>query len=117
MPRVGSFVVVLLKISTRPPIEIAGLSLPEDSSAWYSRRSQNGIVVHDNIPTAVNTFYQLDYKKVAQSNLYTYDPCLDNNYTNAMRTFDMVSLEFSPTYSGTDTVTAVVEMLDTLGNM
>ena len=78
---------------------------------------KNGIVIFDNIPTAVNTFYQLDYNKVAQTNLYTYDPCLDNNYSNAIRTQDMVSLEFNLTTGGADTVTACVEALDLLGNM
>ena len=27
---------------------------------------KNGIVIHDNVPTAVNAFYQLDYNKTAQ---------------------------------------------------
>lgn len=78
---------------------------------------KNGIVIHDNVPTAVNTFYQLDYKKIAQANLYTYDPCLDDNYSNAIRTQDMVSLEFNVTTTGADTITAVIEVLDLLGNM
>lgn len=78
---------------------------------------KNGIVIHDNILTAVNTFYQTVYKKVAQTNLYTYDPCLDNNYSNAIKTQDMVSLEFNPTYSASDSNTAVLEALDLLGNM
>ena len=78
---------------------------------------KNGIVIHDGILTGVNTFYQLDYKKVAQTNLYTFDPCLDNNYMNAIRTQDMVSLEFNVTTSGADTITACIEALDLLGNM
>lgn len=78
---------------------------------------KNGIVIHDNVTSAVNTFWQLDYKKVAQSNLYTYDPCADNNYTNAIRTNDMVSLEFNLTFGGADTVVATLEVLDLLGNM
>lgn len=78
---------------------------------------KNGIVIHDNILTAVNTFNQLDYNKVAQANLYTWDPCLDNNYSNAVRTQDMVSLEFNVTTSAADTITACVEAFDLLGNM
>jgi hypothetical protein len=78
---------------------------------------KNGIVIHDNIPGAVNSFWQLDYKKVAQTNMYTFDPCADNNYANAVKTADMVSLEFNPTFSAADTVTAVLETLDVLGNM
>jgi len=78
---------------------------------------KNGIVIHDNILTAVNTFYQSEFQKTAQANLYSYDPCLDNNYANAIRTADMVSMEFNPTFGGADTVTAVIEALDVLGNM
>jgi hypothetical protein len=78
---------------------------------------KNGIVIHDNVPTAVNTFILGEYQKTAQSNLYSYDPCMDNNYANAIRTSDMTSLEFNPTLSAADTVTAVLEVLDTLGNM
>lgn len=78
---------------------------------------KNGIVIFDNVPTATNSFWQLDYNKVTQTNLYTFDPCLDNNYTNAIKTQDMVSLEFNVTTSAADTITAVVEALDLLGNM
>ncbi len=78
---------------------------------------KNGIVIHDNIPAAVNTFCLGEYQKTAQTNLYTYDPCLDNNYANAIKTSDMVSMEFNPTFGAADTVTAVLEVLDVLGNM
>jgi len=78
---------------------------------------KNGIVIFDNIPAAVNTFYLGEYQKTAQTNLYSYDPCCDNNYANAIKTQDMVSLEFNPTFSAADTVTAVLEVLDVLGNM
>lgn len=78
---------------------------------------KNGIVIFDNIPTAVNTQHQLDYGKTAQANVFTYDPCVDNNYSQALTTADMVSLEFNPTFSAADTVTALLEVLDVLGNM
>jgi len=78
---------------------------------------KNGIVIFDGIPAAVNAFYQGEYQKTAQTNLYTFDPCLDNNYSNAIKTQDMVSMEFNPTFSDADTVTAVMEVLDVLGNM
>lgn len=78
---------------------------------------KNGIVIHDNIPTAVNTFWQADYKKTAQTNLYSFDPVADDNYSNAIRTADMVSLEFNLTLTAADTVTGVLETLDILGNM
>ena len=78
---------------------------------------KNGIVIFDNVTTAVNTFYQLDYNKVGQTNMFTFDPCLDNNYSNSIKTQDMVSLEFNITTGGADTITACVEALDLLGNM
>lgn len=78
---------------------------------------KNGIVIHDNVPTAVNSFWVGEYQKTTQTNLYTYDPCCDNNYANAIKTADMVSMEFNPTFSAADTVTAVLEVLDVLGNM
>ncbi|KAI3589316.1 hypothetical protein D9X30_4899 [Cupriavidus sp. U2] len=78
---------------------------------------KNGVVIHDNVLTAVNAFWQNEYQKTAQTNLYTYDPCADNNYSNAIVTADMVSLEFNPTLGAADTVTAVIETLDLLSNM
>lgn len=78
---------------------------------------KNGIVIFDNVPAAVNTFWQGEYQKTAQANLYTFDPCCDNNYSNSIKTADMVSMEFNPTFSAADTVTAVIEVLDVLGNM
>lgn len=78
---------------------------------------KNGIVIFDNIPAAVNSFYLGEYQKTMQANLYTFDPCLDNNYANAIKTADMMSMEFNPTFSAADTVTAIIEVLDVLGNM
>ncbi|MEW6339608.1 MAG: major capsid protein P2 [Pseudomonadota bacterium] len=78
---------------------------------------KNGIVIWDNVATAVNAFWQGEYTKSAQTNIYTYDPCADNNYSNAVKTADATALEFNPTFSAADTVTAVVEVLDVLGNM
>lgn len=78
---------------------------------------KNGIVIFDNVPAAVNSFWVGEYQKTTQTNIYTFDPCCDNNYANAVKTADMVSLEFNPTFSAADTVTAVLEVLDVLGNM
>ncbi len=78
---------------------------------------KNGIVIHDSVPTAVNSFYQGEYRKESQANLYTYDPCCDDNYANSVKTADMVSMEFNPIFGGADTVTAVIEVLDVIGNM
>lgn len=77
----------------------------------------NGVVIHDNIDTAVNGFNQADYHKAAQENVYTYDPCMDDNYANALRTDKMTSLEFNLTTAGADNVVAVLEVIDLLPNM
>lgn len=112
----GKFPFKLIDVANRGAI-IKRVHFAHGGNVASVEVKKNGIVIHDNVPTAVNSFYQLDYKKTAQANLYTYDPCLDNNYSNAIRTQDMVSLEFNVTTSAADTVTAVIEVLDLLGNM
>jgi hypothetical protein len=112
----GKFPFKLIDVANRGAI-VKRVHFAHGGNVTALEVKKNGIVIHDNVTTAVNTFYQLDYNKTAQTNLYTYDPCLDNNYTNAIKTQDMVSLEFNLTTSAADTVTAVVEVLDLLGNM
>lgn len=112
----GKFPLKLIDLANRGAI-IKRVHFAHGGNLTLLEVKKNGIVIHDNIPTAVNAFWQLDYLKVAQANLYTFDPCADNNYANAVKTADMVSLEFNPTYSAADTVTAVLETLDVLGNM
>lgn len=112
----GKFPMKLIDIANRGAI-IKRVYFNHGGNVTALEVKKNGVVIFDNIPTAVNTFNQLDYNKVAQSNLYTFDPCLDNNYGNALRTADATSLEFNLTVSGSDTVTAVLEAVDLLGNM
>lgn len=112
----GKFPFKLIDVANRGAI-IKRVHFAHGGNLTELEVKKNGVVIHDNVPTAVNTFYQADYGKTAQANLYTYDPCLDNNYTNAIKTQDMVSLEFNVTTSGADTVTACLEVLDLLGNM
>lgn len=112
----GKFPFKLIDVANRGAI-IKRVHFAHGGNVTALEVKKNGIVIHDNVPTAVNTFYQLDYNKTAQANLYTYDPCLDNNYTNAVKTADMVSMEFNLTTSAADTVVAVIEVLDLLGNM
>lgn len=112
----GKFPFKLIDVANRGAI-VKRVHFAHGGNVTALEVKKNGIVIHDNVTTAVNTFYQLDYGKTAQSNLYTYDPCVDDNYTNAIKTQDMVSLEFNLTTSAADTVTAVVEVLDLLGNM
>lgn len=78
---------------------------------------KNSVPIHDLVPTAVNAFYQLDNGKVAQANCYTYDPCLDDNFINAIKTLDALSMEFNLQFGAADTVVCTLEVLDLLGNM
>lgn len=112
----GKFALKLIDIANRGAI-IKRVHFAHGGNMSALEVKKNGIVIHDNILAAINTFWQGEYQKTAQTNLYTYDPCADNNYANAVKTMDMVSLEFNPTFTAADTVTAVLETLDVLGNM
>lgn len=78
---------------------------------------KNGIVIFDNIPVAVNNYNLTEYRNAPQTNVYHYDPCLDNNYANMIVTQDITALDFNLTLTGADTVVAVLEVVDVLGNM
>lgn len=112
----GKFPLKIIDVANRGAI-IKRVNFAHGGNLSALEVKKNGIVIHDNIPTAVNAFWLLDYLKTQQTNLYTYDPCADNNYANAVKTIDMISLEFNLTLGAADTVTAVLETLDTLGNM
>lgn len=112
----GKFAFKLIDLANRGAV-IKRVHFAHGGNMTALEVKKNGIVIHDNIITSVLGYYQADYKKVQQTNLYTFDPCADNNYTNAVKTADMVSMEFNPTFSAADTVTAVIETLDLLGNM
>jgi hypothetical protein len=112
----GKFPFKLIDIANRGAI-IKRVHFAHGGNVTALEVKKNGVVINDNILTAVNTFYQSDYKKTAQANLYTYDPCLDDNYSNAIKTQDMTSMEFNLTTSAADTVVAIVEVFDLLGNM
>lgn len=112
----GKFPFKLIDVANRGAI-IKRVHFAHGGNMTALEVKKNGVVIHDSILTAVNTFNQADYGKTAQTNLYTFDPCMDNNYTNAIKTQDMVSLEFNVLTSAADTVTAVMEVLDLLGNM
>ncbi|MDR5739497.1 major capsid protein P2 [Caballeronia sp. LZ016] len=112
----GKFPMKLIDITNRGGL-IKRVHFAHGGNLSMLEVKKNGIVIHDNVPTAVNSFWQGEYQKTAQPNIYTYDPCADNNYANAVKTADATALEFNPTFTAADTVTAVVEVLDVLGNM
>lgn len=78
---------------------------------------KNRNIIFDDVPAAVNDFNMREYGWVPQTNLYTYNPVVDNNHESAIVTADMTSLDFNVTLSAADTVVAVVEVIDILSNM
>lgn len=112
----GKFPFKLIDVANRGAI-IKRVHFAHGGNMTALEVKKNGIVIHDNVTSAVNTYYQADYGKTAQSNLYTYDPVADDNFTNAIKTADATSIEFNPTFSASDSCTAVLEVLDLLGNM
>lgn len=112
----GKFPIKIIDVANKGAI-IKRIHFAHGGNLTQLEVKKNGIVIHDNVLTAVNSYWGREYGKTQQTNIYTYDPCADNNYSNAVKTMDMVSLEFNPTFSGADTTTAVLETLDTLGNM
>jgi hypothetical protein len=112
----GKFPMKLIDITNRGGL-IKRVHFAHGGNLSQLEVKKNGIVIWDNIPGSVNSFWQGEYQKTAQTNLYSYDPCADNNYGNMIKTADATSLEFNPTFSAADSVTAVVEVIDLLGNM
>lgn len=112
----GKFAMKLIDLANRGAV-IKRVHFAHGGNLTALEVKKNGIVIHDNISQALLTFYQGEYQRTAQANLYSFDPCADGNFTNAVKTADMLSMEFNPTFSAADTVTAVIESLDLLGNM
>ncbi|WP_042301738.1 major capsid protein P2 [Paraburkholderia kururiensis] len=112
----GKFPMKLIDITNRGAL-IKRVHFAHGGNLSQLEVKKNGIVIWDNVPAAVNSFWLGEYQKAAQANLYTYDPCADNNYANAVKTADATALEFNPTFTAADSVTAVCEVLDILSNM
>jgi hypothetical protein len=81
---------------------------------------KNGVEVHNTIPTGaaattVNQFMQKERLRVPQANVYTYDPILDGNQSEALTTGDATSMEFYVKTDAADNVVTVSELLVPLG--
>lgn len=112
----GKFPAKLIDVSNKGGV-VKRVTFNHGGNVTAVEVKKNGIVIWDNVLTAVASFWAGEYQKAFQTNAYVWDPCADNNYTNAVTTQDMVSMEFNPTLSAADSVTAVLEILDVLGNM
>ncbi|TBO31331.1 hypothetical protein EYS42_08790 [Aquabacterium lacunae] len=73
---------------------------------------KNGTAVWDRIECADNRFILREHKKVPQSRFYSLDFIHDNNMRAMLDTRDARALEFNLSLGATDTIKAIVEMLD-----
>lgn len=91
-------------------------ALANGNLVWVECK-KNGVAVWDRIEDRDNRFVQAENRKVPQSRTYTLDFVHDNVHSAALATADARSLEFNLQFTGTDTVRALVELLDTPGNL
>lgn len=76
---------------------------------------KNGILIEEQVDSALNTFQQKYYGKVPQTNLFVYDPCVNNDMTLVVDTADANdSMYFWVTTSAADTINVYYEDYATL---
>lgn len=78
---------------------------------------KNGYAIWDRVACKDARFYQQEMRKVPQSRTYAVDFVADNVHSAAMSTADARSLEVNFQLGAADTLTALVEVLDTPGNL
>lgn len=78
---------------------------------------KNGFAIWDRIACKDARFYQQEMRKVPQSKTYVVDFVADNIHSAAMSTADARSLEVNFALGAADTLVALVEVLDTPGNL
>lgn len=72
---------------------------------------KNGIVVEDSVK-AMNDFNVGEYRKVPQTALYMFDAIADDNQSQVLNTRDAQVMEVLGTFSGGETITVEVEVLE-----
>lgn len=77
---------------------------------------KNGISVFEDVPVALNSFLQTDYRKVPQASVYTVDFIADNNQSGVFNAANAQTVEYYVTVNGAGNVACVAEMLDPLTN-
>lgn len=78
---------------------------------------KNGVSVWDRIACRNARFIQQEHRKVPQSKTYHLDFVHDNVHSAALATADARALEFNFQLTAADTITALVEVLDTPDNL
>lgn len=88
-----------------------------DGNVASVEAKKNGVAIHDRITCGDNRFILQEHRKVPQSKFYTLDFVHDNVHSAALQTNDARSLEFNLALTATDTIRALVEVLDVPGNL
>ncbi|MDN3923341.1 major capsid protein P2 [Roseateles violae] len=78
---------------------------------------KNGVAVHGNVNCNLQRYLLQEQRKVPQSKFYHLDFVHDNVHSAALATADARALEFNFTLAAPDTIRAIVECLDTPGNL
>lgn len=88
-----------------------------DGNLQRVEAKKNGTVIHSRIRCLDNRFVQQEHRKVPQSKFYTLDFVHDDVHSAALDTRDAKALEFNLTLAATDTIRALVEVLDLPRNL
>lgn len=78
---------------------------------------KNGVAVHGNVECNLQRFLLQEQRKVPQSKFYHLDFVHDNVHSAALATADARALEFNFSLGAADTLRAIVEVLDSPGNL
>ena len=70
---------------------------------------KNGLLIFEEMETAVNEFIQKEYKKTPQSGHFVYDPIVTNDLKRVVDTANAQSLQFNVTVSASDTIDVYAE--------
>lgn len=87
------------------------------------RVKRNALDIFETVASALNTYIELDYGRVAQSNMYVYDPLMDGNQSDAVPTRDVdasgnasaANFQWLFTASGAGTHAVFADVYSTLG--
>lgn len=77
---------------------------------------KNGLIIFEEMSSAINEFIQKEHGKVPQAGLYVYDPCVNNDLSHVVNTENAQSLSFNTSVSAADTINLYSEVVGELAN-
>jgi len=102
-----------------PHMDVAGGGSIFKRIAFFSANmtglliKKNGITIEESTK-GLNDYNQSEYRKVPQASLYVFDPIVDDNQSQVLNTRDAQTMEVLGTFSGGETITIEVEVLEPL---